>query len=162
MGEHCKVPQGCGISAKTVYGNVFALYRWLNRNVLGVSYVSSFYNQVLRIVYILITKKKDFCMCHTLLDTITSDKDKRKTFMPLPILVTQICKEWMLEDEFNHAIKEKISIQAETISSSYNASVQIDWVPSMLQEYVPVASLSSNESKEEDNEFFNQQPPEDN
>jgi len=81
--------------------------------------------------------------------------------MPLAILVTQICKEWMLEAEFNHAIKDKISIQAETISSSYNASVQIDCVPSMLQEHVPVASSSSNESKEEEDEFFNQQPPED-
>ena len=42
--------------------------------------------------------------------------------MPLPIIVTQIWKEWMLEDEFNHAIKDKISIQSENISSSYNAS----------------------------------------
>ena len=39
--------------------------------------------------------------------------------------------------------------------------MQIDWVPSMLQEHVPVAS-SSNELKEEDDEFFNQQPSEDN
>ena len=68
----------------------------------------------------------------------------------------------MLEDEFNHAVKDKISIQAETISSSCNASVQIDWVSSILQEHVPVASSSSNELKEEDDEFFNQQPPEDN
>ena len=65
-------------------------------------------------------------------------------------------------DEFNQAIKDKISIQAETISSSYNASVQINWVAFMLQEYVPVASSSSNESKEEEDAFFNQQPPENN
>ena len=63
----------------------------------------------------------------------------------------------MLEDEFNYVLKDKISIQTETISSSYNASVQIDWVPFMLQEHVPVAS-SSNESKEKDDKFFNQQP----
>ena len=62
----------------------------------------------------------------------------------------------MLEDEFNHAIKDNISIQAEIISSSYNALVQINWVPSMLQEHVPVASSSSNESAEEDDKFFNQ------
>ena len=68
----------------------------------------------------------------------------------------------MLEDEFNYVIKDKISIPAETISSSYNVSVQIDWVPSMLQEHVLVTSSSSNESKEEDDEFFNQQPPENN
>jgi len=101
-------------------------------------------------------------MYYILLDTIASAKDKRKTFMLLPILVTQIYKEWILENEFNHAKKDKISIQAETISSSYNAQVQIDWAPSMLQEHVPVASSSSNESKEEDDEFFNQKQPEDN
>ena len=56
------------------------------------------------------TKEKVFCMCYILLDTIVSAKDKRKTFMPLPILIAQICKEWMFEDEFNHAIKDKISI----------------------------------------------------
>ena len=92
-------------------------------------------------------------MCYTLLDTIASAKDKRKTFMLILILVTQICKKWML-DEFNQAIKDKISIQAESIYSSYNASVQIDWAPSMLQEHVLVSS-SSNELKEDD-EFFNQ------
>ena len=91
MEEYCKVSQGGGISAKIVYRNVYALCRLLNRNVLGVSHVSSFYNQVLHIVYILITKLKDFCMCYTLLDTIGSAKDKRKTFMPLPILIAQIC-----------------------------------------------------------------------
>ena len=69
------------------------------------------------------TQEKDFCMCYALLDTIASAKDKRKTFMPLLILVTQIFKEWILEDEFNHAIKDKIRNQTETISSSYNASV---------------------------------------
>jgi len=42
MGEHCKVPQGGGISAKTLYRNVYALCRWVNRNVLGVSHVSIF------------------------------------------------------------------------------------------------------------------------
>ena len=82
-------------------------------------------------------------MCYTLLDTVGNDKNKRKTFLSLPILVTQICKEWMLKDEFNHALKNKIGIQTENIFSSYNASVQIDLVPSMIQEYVSVASSSS-------------------
>jgi len=63
MGDHCKLAQGGGISAKLVYHNVYALCRWLNQNVLGVSHVSSFYNQVLHIVYILMTKEKNFCMC---------------------------------------------------------------------------------------------------
>ena len=93
MGDHCKSAQGGGISAKTTYRNVYALYRWLHQNILGFSHNSSFYSQVLHIVYILITKEKHFCMCRTLLDTIGSAKDRHKTFLPLLILVTQICKE---------------------------------------------------------------------
>ena len=53
------------------------------------------------------TKEKHFCMCCTLLDTIGSAKDKRKTFLPLPILVTQIYKEWMSDAEFNLAMHER-------------------------------------------------------
>ena len=87
MGDHCKSTQGGGISVKTVYRTVYALCRWLHQNVLGISHVSLFYNQALHIVYILMTKERQFCMCRTLLDT------RRKMFPPLPTLVTQICKE---------------------------------------------------------------------
>jgi len=34
MEEHCKVPQGGGISAKTIYRNVYALCRWLNHRCI--------------------------------------------------------------------------------------------------------------------------------
>ena len=53
MGDHCKLAQGGGISAKMTYRNVYDLCRWLHQNILGVSHVSSFYIQVLHIVYIL-------------------------------------------------------------------------------------------------------------
>jgi len=45
MGDHCKLAQRGGISAKTTYRNVYALYRWLHQNIFGDSHVSSFYNQ---------------------------------------------------------------------------------------------------------------------
>ena len=94
MGEHCKVLNGVVLPLKHYIGMcMHALCRWLNHNNLGVSHASSFNNQVLHITYILMTKEKDFCMCCTPLDTISSTKDERKTFLPLPILVTQICKE---------------------------------------------------------------------
>jgi len=48
--------------------------------VFDVSHVSSFYNQVLHIVYSLMTKERHFCMCQKLLDIIGSAKDKRKFF----------------------------------------------------------------------------------
>ena len=62
MGEHCKIPPWGGIITKIWYRNVYALCRWLNHHVLGVSHVSFFYNQVL--LYILMTKEKDFCICY--------------------------------------------------------------------------------------------------
>jgi len=93
MGDHYKLAQGGWISAKSLYRNVYALCRWLNRNVLDVSHVLSFYNKVLHIVYILMTKVKHFCICRTLFDTIVSAKDRHKTFLPLPIFVTKICQE---------------------------------------------------------------------
>ena len=107
MGVHCKSAQGGGIRAKTTYRNAHTLCRGLHQNILSVLHVSSFYNEALHIVYILMAKKKHFRMCHTLLDTISSAKDRRKIFLPLPILVTQIYKEWMSDAEFNLAMREK-------------------------------------------------------
>ena len=60
MDDHCKSTQGGGISAKSVYRNGYASYKWLNQNVLGVSHVSSFYNQALYIVHIMINREKHF------------------------------------------------------------------------------------------------------
>ena len=161
MGDHCKSAQGGGISAKMTYENVYALCRWLHQNIFGVSHVSSFYNQALHIIYILMTKEKHFCMCRTFLDTIGSAKDRRKTFLPLPKLVTQIYKEWMSNAEFNLAMHERVKIVTESVSS-YQASLQIDWTLAMLKEQVVISSSSSSDSKDEDNEFFEQEPPEDN
>ena len=50
---------------------------------------------------------------------------------------------------------ERVKILTESVSSSYQASLQIYWTPAMLQEYIIITSLSSNESKDED-EFFEQ------
>ena len=52
----------------------------------------------------MMNRDRCFAMCRTILDIIASAKDSRRTFLPLPILVTQIYKEWILEDEFNDAV----------------------------------------------------------
>ena len=97
--------------------------RWLNYNVFGVSHVSSYYANALQIVHIVMIKDKHYCMCRQLLDTITNFKKRRKTFLPLPILVTQICREWMIIDEFNNAMYDRVGISHEVISASYRASL---------------------------------------
>ena len=69
------------------------------------------------------TKEKHLCMCRTFLDTIGSAKDRRKTFLPLPKLVTQIYKEWMSNAEFNLAMHERVKIMTEFVSSFYQVSL---------------------------------------
>ena len=68
----------------------------------------------------------------------------------------------MLEDDFNVAMYDIVRIVHESVSSSYQTSLQIDWIPAMLQEHVVIASSSPSESKDEDDEYFNQEPLEDN
>ena len=82
--------------------------------------------------------------------------------LSLPIIVTQICKEWMLYEEFNLVMHEKVKNVTETISSSYQVSIQIYWTSAMSQEHIVIASSLSSESKDEDEEFFEQEPPEEN
>ena len=78
------------------------------------------------------------------------------------MLVTQICKQWILEDDFNVVMHDRVRIVHESVSSSYQTSLQIDWISALLQEYVAVVTSSSSESKDKEYEFFNQEPLEDN
>ena len=68
----------------------------------------------------------------------------------------------MSNAEFNLAMHEGVKIVTEFVSSSYKASLQIDWTPAMFQEHVIIASSSSSKLKDEDDEFFKQEPLEDN
>ena len=58
-------------------------------------------------------------------------------------------------DDFNNAMHKKIII-------AHCAHLQIDWVPEGSQPEADVVSSSSNESQDEDEKFFNQEPPENN
>jgi len=40
----------------------------------------------------------------------------------------------MLDDEFNDVMRDRVKIVYETVFSSYQASLQIDLTPDMLQE----------------------------
>ena len=56
-------------------------------------------------------------------------------FSSIAYTLTQVCKEWKLDNEFNDAMRNRVKIVHETISSSYQASLQIDWTPDVLQEH---------------------------
>ena len=137
-----------GINTKIVYRNFYVVCRWLNCKVLGISHVSSFYNNALHIVHMMMTNDKHFCMSRQLFDTISNVKDRCKTFLPLSVLVTQICKECMHVDDFNNAWHDRVMVIPESVSPSYHASLQIDWTQEGAQHDVdvivgPEAFLSS-------------------
>jgi len=68
----------------------------------------------------------------------------------------------MQRDGFNNATHEKIMITHATVSLSYRASLKIDWVSEGSQPEVDLVSSLSNESQDEDEEFFDGEAPEDN
>ena len=100
MCNYYRPAQGGEINAKTIYHNVYVVYRWLNYNVLVVSHVSSFYNNALHILHMMITKDKHYCMCRQLFDTISNAKNRRKNFFHCLFLwlksVGSGCKEMVL------------------------------------------------------------------
>ena len=57
-------------------------------------------------------------MCYQLFSTICNVKDrqlkKHNVTFSLPILITQICKNWMLEDEYNEIHRDTIMIASES------------------------------------------------
>jgi len=72
----------------------------------------TFYNQVLHIVHVLMTKNQQFCMCFQLFNTICNVKDrqatKHKVIFPLSILITQIYSSWMHVDQYNDVFYEEL------------------------------------------------------
>ena len=58
MGENCRAAKHEGIDAKTVYRNIHATCTWLSTNVLGISHMTTFYNQIFHIVHVMMTKNQ--------------------------------------------------------------------------------------------------------
>ena len=112
---------------KSLYSNVHATCRWLSTNVFGVTHMTTFYNYVFHIVNVLMTKNQQFCMCYRMFSTLCNVKDrqskKHQVTFSLPILIIQICKSWMHENEYNEIYRDKIMIASECKTAPYFASL---------------------------------------
>jgi len=160
------------IDAKTLYRNVHATCRWLSTNVFLIRHMTSFYNKVFHIVHVLMTKNQQFCMCYQLFSTICNVKDresknkdreskKHKVIFPFPILIAQIYKSWMLEDEYNEIYRDRIMIASESKTVPYFASLQIDWTEETTHADIHVVPSESFE-EDDDDQLFEQESPHDN
>jgi len=69
-------------------------------------------------------------MCYQLFSTICNVKDrqseKHKVTFSLLILIIQIYKSYMIEDEYNEICRDRIMIASESKTAPYFASLQID------------------------------------
>ena len=88
------------------------------------------------------------------MDTIVSVKDRRKILLPFPTLITQICKQWMLEDD-----RVRLFMKVFIVTSSLTAN----WLDTgyVIRAYCYCIFISS-ELKDEDDWYFNQETPKDN
>jgi len=85
--------------------------------------MTTIYNQVFHIVHVMMTKNQQFYMCFQLFSTICNVKYRQSKTFPLPILITQICKSWMLKDEYNEIYRDRIMIVSESKTAPYFASL---------------------------------------
>ena len=106
-------------------------------------------------------KGQNFSMCHQLFDTICNVKDRQsfrhKDYTSIAYLVTQICKEWMYADDFDEYCQVRVLIAQEQVTTSYRASLPIDWTHDIA--YADTRNVTAPDSENEDEEFFRQETP---
>jgi hypothetical protein len=145
-------PSG-GIDGSTMYLNVFAVCRWLVRNVVTNSHETSFYTPSLHIVHMLMTRNRNFCMCRKLVETICNVKEKenegKKYTLALPVLVTKIMENWMSEEEKNQWARKRVIIRKERMLSSYKNTLGVMWTVDLAREHVPAMDVPVEEEEEE-------------
>jgi len=144
-----------------MYKNVFAACRWVCTNILGLHNTATFYETSLHITHALMTQDYNFSMQHQLFRSICSIKaklDKDDTIkIPLPCLITQICRHFMTLEEFSAYDHLQIRVPIEHISRRYTNTNPKDWTPRVEQAHV----LSAEMSRLNEKDFWNQPAPDD-
>jgi hypothetical protein len=141
MGPACVNPDMGGIKGTTTYKNVYATGRWICSNIIGTSNTSCFYEPTLHIIDALMFSNFRFCMCRQLFTTICNSRHKLDTndeaYMLLPCLITDICRTFIGDQEYDDACASYISVlPKETITRGYNLCVQHNWTPEIHMEHV--------------------------
>jgi hypothetical protein len=155
MGNRCTTPLDGGISGHTMYRNVYATCRLLCDNVAPTSHVSSFYEDTLHIVHMLMVRNKEFCMVRRLFDTITGVKISNSSTLKLPCLITLLCEHILPSIEYSSYMVQRVPLKKVRITAAYHGTYNADWIPRMLNENVTAADAEILD----DDDFFRQSPP---
>lgn len=72
MVPSCTIPHNYRINTTMVFHEMYAMCYWLRQNVLGVSYMFSFYMFFLHVVHYFTTNDASVCMRRLLFSTIVA------------------------------------------------------------------------------------------
>jgi hypothetical protein len=159
MGNHCTTPTDGGLSGHTLYRNVYATCRLLGDNVAPTSHVSSFYEDTLHIVYMMMLRNKEFCMVRRLFDSIAGVRINNSSTLKLPCLVTALCQHIFPEEEFASFFIHPLLLPKKVrITAPFYASYNQDWTPELTTEDTVTHAEAEILS---DDEFFAEDPPTD-
>ena len=100
----------------------------------------------------MMTGDSRICLCRKLFDSIAQVKrTRRKTTLPLAILITDIVKTFLPPEQFAFESQEQRQMAVvETVSNSYRLTVRTPWGPHMLQKYIIRAESPPSEKEEGD------------
>ena len=74
-----------------------------------------------------------------------------------PILVSRLCRHFLLDEVFSSY--DQVHISTKRITSAYNNYLHVVWTPTIMTEDVPAETSSEEWSEEEDKSAFWQQSP---
>lgn len=96
MGPNCIITRDKGINSKTIYHSIYAISRWINQNIMGISHMSLFYTLTLHVADCIIFQDPHFCICPQRFPTIIDTRMRSRPILPLLCLVTQLCHNFYL------------------------------------------------------------------
>ena len=108
----------------------------------------------------MMTRDSRICLCRQLFDSITQVKrTRRKSTLPLPILITDIVKTFLTFEQFAFESQEQRQMAlVENVFNSYRLTVRTPWGPHMLQEHIIRVESPPGENEEGDT-FWTDGPP---
>lgn len=126
MGPNCTITCDRGITSMTLYCNIYAAGHWINRNVMGVTYIFSIYTPTLYLVDCTVRHDSNFCMCIQLLDTTIDAKMRLRTSLHLPCLITQLYRTFISDIELDAYVPSRVYIVMKHIFVIYHTTVPKD------------------------------------
>jgi len=148
----------CGLKASTIFRNVHCVGRWVQRNIIGLNHIMTFNRPVLQTIHSLMTRQHTVCLNTIIWQHILANfQHTRGAKYSHSILVTHICRHFLPDEVFS--AYDWVHISIERLTSAYSSYLHAVWSPTGMTKDVPAEFSSEEQSEEEDESAFWQQPP---